>query len=85
MVKFEALAVVKADDVIGISALACAGLRVAANVLNWQFNLAAPNRAYVSDITYIRTATGLLAKLQVLAAILNRLIRLGAPTTVAMR
>ena len=34
------------------------GLPVAANVLNRQFNPAAPNLAYVSDITYIRTGTG---------------------------
>lgn len=33
-------------------------LPVAANVLNRQFNPAAPNMAYVSDITYIRTGTG---------------------------
>ena len=34
------------------------GLPVAANVLNRQFNPAAPNLAYVSDITYIRTGAG---------------------------
>jgi transposase InsO family protein len=33
-------------------------LPVAANVLARQFNPAAPNRAYVSDITYIRTGAG---------------------------
>jgi transposase InsO family protein len=33
-------------------------LPVAANVLNRQFNPVAPNMAYVSDITYIRTGTG---------------------------
>jgi putative transposase len=33
-------------------------LPVAANVLNRQFNPAAPNTAYVSDITYIRTGAG---------------------------
>lgn len=31
---------------------------MAANVLNRQFNPVAPNMAYVSDITYIRTGTG---------------------------
>lgn len=30
-------------------------LPIAANVLARQFNPAAPNRAYVSDITYVRT------------------------------
>ena len=34
------------------------GFPVAANVLNRQFNPAAPNLAYVSDITYIRTGAG---------------------------
>ena len=34
------------------------GLPVAANVLNRQFNPSAPNLAYVSDITYIRTGAG---------------------------
>jgi len=34
------------------------GLPVAANVLNRQFNPAAPNLAYVTDITYIRTGAG---------------------------
>ena len=34
------------------------GLPVAANVLNRQFNPAAPNLAYVSGITYIRTGAG---------------------------
>lgn len=34
------------------------GLPVADNVLNRQFNPVAPNKAYVSDITYIRTGTG---------------------------
>jgi transposase InsO family protein len=34
------------------------GLPVAANVLNRQFNPVAPNMAYVSDITYIRTGAG---------------------------
>lgn len=34
------------------------GLPVAANVLNRQFNPVAPNLAYVSDITYIRTGAG---------------------------
>ncbi|MCE3605058.1 IS3 family transposase, partial [Massilia sp. P8910] len=34
------------------------GLPVAANVLNRQFNPVAPNTAYVSDITYIRTGSG---------------------------
>lgn len=33
-------------------------LPVAANVLNRQFNPIAPNTAYVSDITYIRTGAG---------------------------
>ena len=33
-------------------------LPIAANVLDRQFNPPAPNMAYVSDITYIRTATG---------------------------
>ena len=33
-------------------------LPVAANVLNQQFNPNAPNLAYVSDITYIRTGAG---------------------------
>jgi len=33
-------------------------LPIAANVLNRQFNPAAPNLAYVSDITYIRTGSG---------------------------
>lgn len=33
-------------------------LPIAANVLNRQFNPVAPNRAYVSDITYVRTGTG---------------------------
>lgn len=33
-------------------------LPVAANMLNRQFNPAAPNMAYVSDITYIRTGAG---------------------------
>lgn len=33
-------------------------LPVAANVLNRQFNPPAPNMAYVSDITYIRTGAG---------------------------
>ena len=33
-------------------------LPVAANVLARQFNPAAPNKVYVSDITYIRTAAG---------------------------
>lgn len=33
-------------------------LPIAANVLNRQFNPAAPNLAYVSDITYIRTESG---------------------------
>lgn len=33
-------------------------LPVAANVLNRQFNPSAPNMAYVSDITYIRTGAG---------------------------
>ena len=33
-------------------------LPVAANVLNRQFNPVAPNMAYVSDITYIRTGAG---------------------------
>jgi len=33
-------------------------LPIAANVLDRQFNPPAPNRAYVSDITYIRTGTG---------------------------
>jgi putative transposase len=33
-------------------------LPIAANVLNRQFNPPAPNMAYVSDITYIRTGTG---------------------------
>ena len=33
-------------------------LPVAANVLNRQFNPSAPNLAYVSDITYIRTDDG---------------------------
>lgn len=33
-------------------------LPIAANVLNRQFNPAAPNLAYVTDITYIRTAAG---------------------------
>jgi len=33
-------------------------LPVAANVLNRQFNPSAPNLAYVSDITYIRTGAG---------------------------
>ncbi|GEM_PF-2746092 len=33
-------------------------LPVAANVLNRQFNPVAPNLAYVSDITYIRTGAG---------------------------
>jgi putative transposase len=31
---------------------------VAANIFNRQFNLAAPNMTYVSDITYIRTDSG---------------------------
>lgn len=31
---------------------------VASNVLNRQFNPSAPNLAYVSDITYIRTDAG---------------------------
>jgi putative transposase len=34
------------------------GLPVAANVLDRQFNPAAPDLAYVSDITYIRTGAG---------------------------
>ena len=33
-------------------------LPIAANVLDRQFNPSAPNRAYVSDITYIRTGAG---------------------------
>lgn len=33
-------------------------LPIAANVLNRQFNPTAPNIAYVSDITYIRTGAG---------------------------
>lgn len=33
-------------------------LPVADNILNRQFDCEAPNRAYVSDITYIRTGTG---------------------------
>ena len=33
-------------------------LPVAANVLNRQFNPAAPNTAYVCDITYVRTGSG---------------------------
>ena len=33
-------------------------LPIAANVLNRQFNPVAPNMAYVSDITYIRTGAG---------------------------
>jgi putative transposase len=33
-------------------------LPIAANVLNRQFNSTAPNLAYVSDITYIRTGAG---------------------------
>ena len=33
-------------------------LPIAANILNRQFNPPAPNMAYVSDITYIRTGTG---------------------------
>lgn len=33
-------------------------LPIAANVLNRQFNPVAPNTAYVSDITYIRTGAG---------------------------
>jgi putative transposase len=33
-------------------------LPIAANVLNRRFNPAAPNLAYVSDITYIRTGAG---------------------------
>jgi transposase InsO family protein len=33
-------------------------LPVAGNVLNRQFNPPAPNMAYVSDITYIRTGAG---------------------------
>jgi transposase InsO family protein len=33
-------------------------LPVAENVLNRQFEVAQPNRAWVSDITYIRTAQG---------------------------
>lgn len=33
-------------------------LPIAANVLNRQFNPPAPNMAYVSDITYIRTGSG---------------------------
>ncbi|MFC0134263.1 hypothetical protein CR105_27250 [Massilia eurypsychrophila] len=42
-------------------------LPIAANVLNRQFNPTAPNLAYVSDITYIRTAAGWLY----LATVLN--------------
>jgi transposase InsO family protein len=33
-------------------------LPIAANVLARQFNPAAPNKAYVSDITYVRTGAG---------------------------
>lgn len=33
-------------------------LPIAANVLNRQFNPTAPNVAYVSDISYIRTGSG---------------------------
>jgi putative transposase len=33
-------------------------LPVAENLLNRQFNPAAPNQAWTSDITYIRTRTG---------------------------
>lgn len=33
-------------------------LPIAANVLNRQFNPAAPDQAYVSDITYVRTGAG---------------------------
>lgn len=43
------------------------GLPVADNVLNRQFKPAAPNRAWVSDITYIRTRSGWLY----LAAVLD--------------
>lgn len=43
-------------------------LPIAANVLNRQFNPTAPNLAYVSDITYIRTGTGWLY----LATVLDR-------------
>jgi putative transposase len=35
-------------------------LPIAANVLNRRFNPAAPNLAYVSDITYMRIGAGLL-------------------------
>jgi transposase InsO family protein len=34
------------------------GLAVAPNVLAWQFNSTAPNVAYASDISYIRTGAG---------------------------
>ena len=34
------------------------GLPVAANILARQFNPSAPNKAYVSDITYVRTGAG---------------------------
>lgn len=34
------------------------GLPIAANVLARQFNPTAPNKAYVSDITYVRTGAG---------------------------
>ena len=34
------------------------GLPIAANVLARQFNPAAPDKAYVSDVTYIRTGAG---------------------------
>ena len=33
-------------------------LPIATNILAWQFNPGAPNVAFVTDITYIRTATG---------------------------
>ena len=33
-------------------------LPVAPNLLEWNFTMAAPNRAWVSDITYIQTDEG---------------------------
>ena len=55
-------------------------LPIAANVLNRQFNPVAPNTAYVSDITYIRTGAGWLYLAIVLDLYARRVVGSMAPS-----
>jgi len=50
-------------------------LQVEPNVSAWQFNPAAPNLVYVSDITYFHTGTGWLYLAVVLDLFSRRIVR----------